>query len=102
MVQRSTAVPSGVVPKGSTVVLASPEPASAPAGYAAPVANRPALTAATSGQRRRRAHSAVTGLGKAVDRKDRGKAGRPSMGTPMSVAVHRRRRAVAGTQRNRN
>ena len=57
-VQRSTATPSGVAPKGSTVVLGSPRSSSvsaiAPAGEARPPASRPAPTTATSERRCRR------------------------------------------------
>ncbi|GAA4735619.1 hypothetical protein GCM10023328_14750 [Modestobacter marinus] len=58
-VQRSTGVPSGAVPKGSTVVLAEPRseprprsesPSVAPAGAAALPTSSPVLIVATSGQ----------------------------------------------------
>src|SRR3954454_461699 len=96
-VQRSTAVPSGVVPNGSTVVLAPapwwpcpPSSVVAAAGEAAPPASRPTPSAATSDVRRPRARGLLAG---AVGRRGLGRAG---MGTPMSEAVHRRRRPVAG------
>src|SRR3954471_9462663 len=100
-VHRSTAVPLGSVPNGSTVVFGALAllPV-APAGDAAALlTSRPAPSAATIDERRRRA-AGETARAPAVEEWGDEEAGCPSMGTPMSVAIHRRRRAVAGAPSN--
>src|SRR4051812_13373353 len=89
-VQRSTGVPSGAVPKGSTLVV-GPEPsAAATPGATAPLVSRPAPTATTSGRVRRRTRG--RGTGRTDERLDAG------MGPPGRNA---RRASPPGGRRHR-